>query len=264
MPASSFPATTPPRRGMTACQRRRDSVVGAAMRTVRMWGWTVAVGVALTVGPARAEAPPSQLLGYKLLFSDQFAEATLPSYDFSDPQAWKWDTLAGQGVLSQFRASQVKNPVRSPFNRALVRQLVVGDFVLDVKLQSTIKDYDHRDLCLFFGYQDPAHLYYVHFGKKADDHANQIFIVNGEPRRKISQKSTPGTPWTDGWHHARVVRKVVPGTIEVYFDNLETPVMTAEDKTFVWGQVGVGSFDDTGNFDDLAIYGDRIVKPAGR
>jgi hypothetical protein len=36
--------------------------------------------------------------------------------------------------------------------------------------------------------------------------------------------------------------------------------MTAVDKTFVSGQVGVGSFDDTGRFDDLRVYG-RVIEP---
>jgi hypothetical protein len=31
--------------------------------------------------------------------------------------------------------------------------------------------------------------------------------------------------------------------------------MQATDKTFVWGQIGVGSFDDTGNFDDVRLWG---------
>ena len=233
--------------------------LGACLAGLLVWG--VGWGVTAKV---LAEAPPAERLGYKLLFSDRFDADTTGSYEFSDPQAWKWLPLEGRGVLSQFQASKVQTPVRSPFNRALVRNLTVGDFVLDVKLQSTIKDYDHRDLCLFFGFQDPAHLYYVHLGKKADDHANQIFIVNGEPRKKISLQSTAGTAWTDGWHHARVVRKVGAGTIEVFFDNMETPVMRAEDKTFVWGQVGVGSFDDTGNFDELAVFGERVVKPVGK
>ena len=69
---------------------------------------------------------------------------------------------------------------------------MVGDFQLELQLQSTVKDYDHRSMVLVFGYQDPAHFYYVHFGKKTDDHANQIFIVNAAPRLKISTKTTPG------------------------------------------------------------------------
>lgn len=200
------------------------------------------------------------MLGLPLVFSDNFDGQTAEKWEQSDPKAWKIIEQNGNRVYSQFQASQVETPVRSPFNRALVKNLVVGDFVLDVKLQSTIKDYDHRDLCLFFGFQDPAHLYYVHFGKKADDHANQIFIVNNEPRKKISTTSTAGTNWTEGWHHARIVRKVEKGTIEVYFDDMEKPVMTATDKTFAWGQVGIGSFDDTGNFDDVLVYGTKVER----
>ena len=86
--------------------------------------------------------------------------------------------------------------------------------MLEVKLQSTVKDYDHRSLVLVFGYQDPAHFYYVHFGKKTDDHANQIFIVNGAPRLKISTKTTPGTAWDDAWHEVKIVRNVGDGSID--------------------------------------------------
>jgi hypothetical protein len=116
-------------------------------------------------------------------------------------------------------------------------------------------------MCLFFGYQDPAHFYYAHLVKKADDHANQIFLVNGAPRQKISAKTSEGTPWSDGWHQVKVVRRAADGLIEVYFDDMKTPVMTATDKTFTRGRVGVGSFDDTGNWADVKVYGTRAEKP---
>ncbi|MGL4554311.1 MAG: hypothetical protein ACRC33_24375, partial [Gemmataceae bacterium] len=101
----------------------------------------------------------------------------------------------------------------------------------------------------------------VHLGKKADDHANQIFIVNQADRKKISKTSTPGTDWTDGWHALKLVRKAGDGTIEVYFDDMTKPVMTATDKTFTWGAVGVGSFDDTGNWRDIKVEGIKVEKP---
>ncbi len=213
--------------------------------------------------PARdGESPPQELVGMPLVFFDNFESEMADRWEQSAPQAWKIAEQNGNHIYSQFRHVETPTPVRSPFNRALVKNLLVGDFVLDVKLQSTIKDYDHRDMCLFFGFQDPAHLYYVHLGKKADDHANQIFIVNNAPRKKISTTSSAGTPWTDGWHHARIVRKIEPGTIEIFFDDMEKAVMTATDKTFVWGQVGIGTFDDTGNFDDVALYGTKTERPA--
>ena len=105
-------------------------------------------------------------------------------------------------------------------------------------------------------------MYYVHLGQKTDDHANQIFIVNNEPRKKISTKTTEGTKWDNQWHHVRVVRDVDSGKIEVFFDNMTEPVMTAVDQTFKWGQIGIGSFDDTGNFDNVRVYGKKVEKPS--
>ena len=51
----------------------------------------------------------------------------------------------------------------------------------------------------------------AHLGKKTDDHANQIFIVNAAPRQKISTTTTPGTNWDDAWHHVKIVRRVADG-----------------------------------------------------
>jgi phage shock protein E len=36
---------------------------------------------------------------------------------------------------------------------------------------------------------------------------------------------------------------------------MKEPIMTAVDKTFAYGQVGFGTFDDTANFDDFKLYG---------
>ncbi|MDZ4688007.1 MAG: hypothetical protein SH850_23280 [Planctomycetaceae bacterium] len=212
-------------------------------------------------GSLSAAEPPATLHGLPLLYQDDFLNPDTARWEPSDPKAWKLAEQDGNPIFNQFAQSKVETPVRSPFNRCVLKGVIVGDFVLDVKLQSTARDYPHRSLCLFFGYQDPAHMYYVHFGQKTDDHANQIFIVNNEPRTKISTKTTEGTPWDNAWHHARIVRKVESGEIAVYFDDMEKPVMTAVDKTFAWGQVGIGSFDDTGNFDDVRVYGVKVKKP---
>lgn len=233
----------------------------------RARGWLILGLLLFVCGGADKEKgvvekrPATEFNGLPLLVFDDFESGKTDRWEQSDPKAWKLTEKDGTKVYSQFQPSKVENPVRSPFNRALIKELYVSDCVLDVKLQSTVKDYGHRDMCLFFGFQDPSHLYYVHLGKQADDHANQIFIVNNEPRKKISLQSTPGTNWTDNWHHARVIRKVESGTIEVFFDDMEKPVMKAVDKTFTWGQVGIGTFDDTGNFDDVLVYGKKVDKP---
>jgi len=48
---------------------------------------------------------------------------------------------------------------------------------------------------------------------------------------------------------------VETGGIEVYFDDMIVPVMTAVSHRFLWGRVGVGSFDDKGQFDDVELRG---------
>lgn len=197
--------------------------------------------------------------GLPLLFQDDFRTGA-GHWQPSDPAAWKViDGKMGK-EYSQFQQSKYKPPHRSPFNFALVKDLIVGDCVLEAQVQSTAMDVPHRDVCLLFGYQDPAHFYYVHLGKKADDHSNQVFIVKDAPRIKISTKSSAGTPWTDGWHHVKVVRKVKDGTIEIYFDDMNKPVMTANDKNFTWGKVGIGSFDDTSSWRDVKVYGVKAEK----
>jgi len=137
----------------------------------------------------------------------------------------------------------------------LVDQDVSGSFVLELKMRSTTKDYPHRDMCLFFGHQDPSHFYYVHIANQADPHANSIFIVDGKDRVSIAKTRTEGTKWDDYWHRVRLVRDTGTGTVEVFFDDMGKPIMTAVDHTFTWGKVGVGSFDDTGLYDDIRLWG---------
>jgi hypothetical protein len=194
-----------------------------------------------------------------LLFADDF-EKGADRWQPSDAAAWKIVKTDKGQTYNQFAQSKIKTPHRSPFNFSLVKDLHVTDFVLEAKCLSTGKDNDHRDMCLFFGYQDPAHHYYVHMAKKTDDRANQIFIVNGADRVKISTKTTPGTPWDDRWYNVKVVRNVGTGAIEIFWDDMKTPIMTATDKTFTWGQVGVGSFDDSGHWDDVKVSGKRYEK----
>jgi hypothetical protein len=198
--------------------------------------------------------------GDKIVYETRF-EKGADEWEPTDPNAWKV-TKTDQGmVYSQFeKRSKYEPPHRSPFNISLLKDHSVGDMTLEVKVLSTHPDYGHRDVCVVFGYQDPARFYYVHLGKQADDHANQIFIVNEAPRTKISLTSTDGTNWDDQWHHIKVVRRVADGAIEVYFDDMQEPVMTARDKTFLWGRIGIGTFDDTSDWSWVKLEGVKAGK----
>ncbi|HWA97350.1 MAG TPA: hypothetical protein VG713_02615 [Pirellulales bacterium] len=206
-----------------------------------------------------AAEPAAMVNGLPLVFSDDF-EHGADRWKPTDPNAWRIVDADGGHAYSLFQQSKYKPPFRSPFNFSLAEGVGVSDFVFDARVLSTKPDYNHRDMCLVFGYQDPAHFYYVHLGKKTDDHANQIFIVDEAPRVKISTETSPGTDWDDHWHSVRIVRDTGAGSIEVFYDDMSKPVMKAVDKTFLTGQVGVGSFDDIGDWDDIRLYG-RLTKP---
>lgn len=226
--------------------------------TMSRWVGLFAVALLGLTAVANGAEAPKGITNLPLIFSDDFETGASSHWAPTDSAAWKVQKTDKGHVLSQFQKSNTKTPVRSPLNRAMIKDVTVGDFVLDVQLQSTVKDYGHRDMCLFFGAQDAAHLYYVHLGKQTDDHANQIFIVNNADRKKISTKTSSGTNWTDDWHHARLTRDVKSGSIKVFFDNMTEPVMEATDTTFTWGQVGIGTFDDTGNFDNVFLFGTKV------
>lgn len=213
----------------------------------------------LPVRPARSTVSPE---GSDLpLIKRENFELGAQHWTPTDPDAWRVIEQDDSKVYSLHRQSKYKPTHRSPFNYSLLKDTWTGDFDLYARVITTQRDYGHRSMCLFFGWQDPEHFYYVHLGQKTDDHANQIFIVNEAPRIKISARTTSGTPWDTEWHTVKIKRRVASGLIEVYWDNMEEPIMTAEDKTFVWGKVGLGAFDDTGNWDDIQLYGIEIKRP---
>jgi hypothetical protein len=230
------------------------------MRPLALSATILLLIVALAGAATAQEDAPQAKPGDKVQIEETF-ESGAERWKATDAEAWKIVEQDGNHVYAQFQQSDYSPPHRSPLNIALLKDVVVGDFELTAKVQSTARDYPHRSVCLFFNYQDPAHFYYVHLGQATDDHANQIFIVNEAPRTKISTKTTPGTPWDNQWHQVKIVRDTASGKIDVYFDDMQEPVMTAVDKTFTWGQIGLGSFDDTGNWDDVRLTGTRAMAP---
>lgn len=200
-----------------------------------------------------------------LVFRDDFSGGS-EAWEPTDAKAWKITEIDGDSAYEILGGSKYEPPHRSPINIAIRKDGTVGDFVLTARVQTKQTPRGHRDMCLVFGYQNPANFYYVHLGQETDPHANQIFLVNEAPRVAISEKTNDGTPWETGkWHQVKIVRKVATGLIEVYFDDMETPSHIAHDKTFAWGRVGIGTFDDMGLWDDVELRGVAVDPPvAGR
>jgi hypothetical protein len=186
------------------------------------------------------------------IFAENF-EQGMERWELLDPKTWKHGSRDGSKVIEiTDRKSEYEPPVRSPLHVALVKDVDLGSFEVRFRVKSTKDTGNHRDCCVFFNYIDDQHFYYAHLGAKPDPHSGQIMIVNEAPRLALT-KNESLTPWDDQWHHVKLVRDAEAGTIEVFFDDMETPHMQVVDKTFSKGRIGIGSFDDLNAFDDIVI-----------
>jgi hypothetical protein len=140
---------------------------------------------------------------------------------------------------------------RRPQQFALVKGVTVGSFTLETRARR-----EGSSMMIVFNYVDTLHFYYTHLSKdpgaKVDVH-NGIFLVDGAPRRRIAGlEAAPVLPDTN-WHTVRVERDVKTGSIEVFVDQETQPRFSVVDKTFKCGRVGLGSFDETGDYTDVKL-----------
>jgi hypothetical protein len=195
--------------------------------------------------------------GFPLIYEQDFEEqGAIYGFVFSDPASWFVTGGKDGGLALEYAGrGDYKPRVRSPLIIGLIDNLVLGDFILEADVLQTGREYGHRDMCFFFGFQDSIRFYYVHLSSVADQVAHTVHIVNDLPQEGIANERTDGIRWIDDhWHHIRLERLTESGTIRMYFDDMDTPVMVANDKTFPAGYVGFGSFDDSGKIDNILIW----------
>jgi hypothetical protein len=185
---------------------------------------------------------------------DLFADPT--KWRFADESAWKWqDADSGKELILQ-KQNAYQPPFRSPVNIAWFDAREWTNFVLTLECQLTTFNDGNNDLCIAFAGTSDSQFYYAHLGEKADNAHHQIHIVNQADRKPITTFRNTGTPWKqDTWHKVKIIRNVATGDIAVWFDDMETLILTAKDKTLEWGKIGLGSFDDTGRFRNIRIRG---------
>jgi len=202
--------------------------------------------------------------GYTLVYHQSFDKPeSVAGFEFTSPEKWKWATVKTDGktngTLECLGQGKYKPKVRSPRIIGLIGGKVFGDFIMEVDLCQTGREYGHRDMCIFLGFTTPSQFYYVHMATKADKNAHNVFIVNDKPRTNIAKKTTKGVVWgSEKWHHVRLERKASDGTVKVFYDDMKTPIMEASDKTFPKGRIGFGSFDDSGRVDNIRIWAPKV------
>ncbi len=166
------------------------------------------------------------------------------------PESWKTGIVEGKESLILDVAGEQRPPVRRPGEFALwkdgqvLRNPVVTTTACSLEPATTI----NRDICIIFGYQDDTHFYYTHVSSNSDGKVHTVIMrVDGDSRTRINHEERPEPPLKDGWNTIKV-QHLETGTIKVWVNDLETPVMTANDTTYSSGGIGFGSFDDRAAF----------------
>lgn len=158
---------------------------------------------------------------------------------------------AGGGVISG--ALDVHNQVTEAAknNNAAFRSFgfqSFGDFDFTAQVRSTenFNNNGGADLCFVYGYQDDRHYYYAMFNRGLNE--TRVYKVRDHERILIGDLGSFVIP-DNNYHTVRLLRS--GGGLQVYWDG--TLLGTASDTEYGAGGLGVGSFNDTGIFDDICV-----------
>jgi len=217
--------------------------------------------LAAAVGFLPTRCKPNDI-GRSLLAECDFENGSAEGWRPSDPAHWRVVNDGGSKVY-ELTAPGEPGQVRAPTSWSVWdgRDITSFEFTGRVRCDADPAT-AVRDMCVFFHFQDPTHFYYVHFAASSDGVHNIVGLVDGADRVKINTEPAGASVFrlTDReWHAFKVVCHAETGEIRAYLDDMTKPILTARDRTLDHGLVGVGSFDDSGAFDDLKLW--SLVSP---
>jgi hypothetical protein len=115
-----------------------------------------------------------------------------------------------------------------------------------------------RSLIIVYAWQDPAHYNYAHISSDAaakQNVHNGMFHIFGGERVRISPLDGPASFDTTDWTPVKLVFDGDAGHCYVEVNGKRNPSLDAVDLSLRWGRVGLGSFDETGDFRNVRITG---------
>lgn len=187
------------------------------------------------------------------------ASAVRPSFD-SPARLSEW-TIDGSGqweikdgLLALVKAGVPAGPIRRPAGLAILKSDPFTTFTFEVDLRSEEPEtLLVRDVELIVDWQSPTRFYYVHLAAKVDDVHNGIFLVNDADRKRLDQPTSTPQLKDKAWHHVKLERDPASGRIAVFVNDMSKPALQATDSTLQSGRVGLGSFDETGQFKNVVV-----------
>ena len=162
--------------------------------------------------------------------------------------------ISSSGLLILQKPGAPSGAIRRPAALAILDTAPVerASFQLELRCTAPI-DVVHRDLEVIFGYESPTRFYYAHLSGITDAVHNGVFLVYDADRRRIDAGTTPPVLRDQAWHRVRLEWTGATGRIQIYVDDSAAPAFDLTDATIRAGRVGVGSFDDTGEFRRITL-----------
>lgn len=188
------------------------------------------------------------------------AEDTITVFDktWTVPNSQDWQVVVDEGkpMLRLLVGREPAPGPRRPSQFALLTMPLASKVTLEADVRPT-----KRSLIIIYAYKDAAHFDYVHFsldtGVKQPVH-NGVFHVYGGERVRISNPAgVAAFSAIDRWYHVKVEWDGASGEVQGFVDGQAIPALHAVDLSLTEGRVGIGSFDETGDFKDVRVRATR-------
>ena len=122
-----------------------------------------------------------------------------------------------------------------------------------------------RSLILVYAWQDDAHYNYAHMSTDAAAKQvvhNGMFHIFGGERVRISPLDGPPSFESADWTPVKLVFDGDTGRCTVEVGGRRNPSLEAVDLSLRWGRVGLGSFNETGDFRNIRVSGEVRESPS--
>ena len=176
------------------------------------------------------------------------------------PVASDWQVVQADGT-QVLRLVKDRGPLpgpRRPMQFALADTQELGRITVEADVKPL-----GDSLLIVFAYRDEAHFDYAHLSTDTavrQPMHNGIFHVYGGERVRISADRGPAAFQARGrWHHVTLTHDAATGAVSVMVDGEALPALKAVDASLGAGKIGIGSFDETGEFKNVRI----ATTPAG-
>lgn len=116
-----------------------------------------------------------------------------------------------------------------------------------------------RSVIIVYAWQDDAHYNYAHISVDnavSQNVHNGMFHIFGGERVRMSSLEGPGSLPVQDWTPVKLVFDGEAGRCYVEVNGKRNPSLEAADLSLRWGRVGLGSFDETGDFRNVKVSGE--------